>query len=189
MDYSKFISKKSRLRKPSAIRALQKYLSLPGMISFGGGNPNPETFPFESCLIKLKSGESIDVSPIDMQKSLQYSPTAGLPELVDWLKQLQVQMHCKDINSFEVCIGNGSQDVLTKAFEMLIDPGETILIEAPAYSGTLSFLRPLGCNFAQVESDQDGLDPVRLESVLLEYDNASRPKVLYTVPVGTFTTN
>jgi kynurenine/2-aminoadipate aminotransferase len=121
-----------------------------------------------------------------MQKALQYSPTAGLPDLVDWLKQLQVQMHCRDKNSFDICIGNGSQDVLTKAFEMLIDPGEVILIEAPAYSGTLSFLKPLGCNFAEVECDQDGLNPLLLERVLSGFDNESRPKVLYSVPVGTF---
>lgn len=188
MDYSKYISKSSNLRKPSAIRALQKYLTLPGMISFGGGNPNPETFPFESFSIKLKSGQSINVPPSEIQKALQYSPTSGIPDLVEWIKDLQVQMHGKEKNSFDICIGNGSQDVLTKAFEMLLDPDDVILIEAPAYSGTISFLKPLGCNFAEVACDEDGLSPDCLERVLLEYDNESRPRILYTVPVGNFIT-
>ena len=184
MDYSQFISKRSNLRKPSAIRALQKYLNLPGMISFGGGNPNPETFPFESLSIQLKSGQSLNVSCNDMQNALQYSPTAGLPDLVQWLKKLQVQMHSREMDSFDLCIGNGSQDVLTKALEMLIDPNDVILIEAPTYSGTLSFLRPLECKFAHVECDQDGLNPQNLENVLSRYDSESRPKILYSVPVG-----
>ena len=184
MNYSEFVSKRSSLRKPSAIRALQKYINRPGMISFGGGNPNPETFPFESCSIKLKSGRIIEISPDEMQKSLQYSPTLGLVELVEWLKQLQIAMHHRQEHSFDVCIGNGSQDVLTKAFEMLIDPGDTILIEAPAYSGTLSFLRPLECKFAQVDSDENGLDPESLDNILAGYSEESRPRILYTVPVG-----
>jgi hypothetical protein len=32
MDYSKFVSAKSSRRQPSAIRALQKYLTVPGMV-------------------------------------------------------------------------------------------------------------------------------------------------------------
>ena len=33
MDYSQFLSKRSALRKPSAIRTLQSYLSIPNMVS------------------------------------------------------------------------------------------------------------------------------------------------------------
>ena len=98
--------------------------------------------------IQLKDGQALEVSQSQMERSLQYSATAGLPELVQWLKELQRLSHGSQPEAFDVCVGNGSQEVLTKAFEMLLDEGDTILIEAPAYSGTLAFLRPLGCRFA-----------------------------------------
>ena len=82
-----------------------------------------------------------------MEKALQYSATAGLPDLVAWLKELQYKSHGRAADSFDLCVGGGSQEVLTKALEMLLNDGDPILIEAPAYSGTLAFLRPLGCQF------------------------------------------
>ncbi len=82
-----------------------------------------------------------------MEKALQYSATAGLPDLVSWLKDLQFKVHGRSSDSFDLCVGGGSQEVLTKALEMVLNDGDSILIEAPAYSGTLAFLRPLGCHF------------------------------------------
>jgi kynurenine/2-aminoadipate aminotransferase len=100
--------------------------------------------------IQLKDGPTLQVPQDRMERALQYSATAGLPELVQWLKGLQHMSHGQNPDAFDVCVGNGSQEVLTKAFEMLVDDGDTILIEAPAYSGTLAFLRPLGCKFAGI---------------------------------------
>ena len=116
-------------------------------MSLGGGNPHPSTFPFAGMTLRLKSGVSLEVSEGDMEKALQYSATAGLPDLVAWLKELQYKSHGRAADSFDLCVGGGSQEVLTKALEMLLNDGDPILIEAPAYSGTLAFLRPLGCQF------------------------------------------
>ncbi|KAJ3297136.1 hypothetical protein HK104_000792 [Borealophlyctis nickersoniae] len=158
----------------------------------------------------LQSGEVIEVSDGDMQKALQYSPTTGLPDLIDWLRELQLSEHRPPYEGFDVCVGNGSQDVLTKAFEMLLAEGDHMLIESPAYVGSLAFLRPLGVKFAgmieirqqmlaiqlawlleyssgflEVELDSQGLNPDALETVLRTWpDETTRPKVLYTVPTG-----
>ena len=37
MDYSSYLSRQSKLREPSPIRALQPLVKIPGMISLGGG--------------------------------------------------------------------------------------------------------------------------------------------------------
>ncbi|KAJ3049550.1 hypothetical protein HK097_009467 [Rhizophlyctis rosea] len=159
------------------------------MISLGGGNPNPGTFPYRSMTFTLQTGEVIEVSEADMQKALQYSPTNGLPDFVAWLKSLQITEHKPPYENFELCVGNGSQDVLTKAcetaFEMLIAEGDYLLIESPAYVGSLAFLKPLSCQFVEVATDAEGLNPDVLENVLATWPDAStRPKVLYTVPIG-----
>ncbi|KAJ3023775.1 UNVERIFIED_CONTAM: hypothetical protein HDU68_008458 [Siphonaria sp. JEL0065] len=186
MDYSRFISAKSARRQPSAIRQLAPLMALPGMISLGGGNPHPQTFPYVGLSFRLRSGELIEVPEAELAAALQYSPTNGIPALVKWLKDLQTTEHkppCGD--NFEICVGNGSQDVLTKAFDMLLSEEDTLLCESPAYVGSLAYLRPLGCKFADVPSDGEGLEPDALESVLANWkDAATRPKVLYSVPIG-----
>ncbi|KAJ3316803.1 hypothetical protein HDU76_001541 [Blyttiomyces sp. JEL0837] len=163
-----------------------KYLlGIPGMISLGGGNPHPQTFPYQSMSFKLRSGEVVEINEADTAKALQYSATNGLPDLVNWLKSLQISEHAPPQQDFDICIGNGSQDVLTKSFEMLIKEGDTILCEAPAYVGSLAFLRPLGCKFAEITVDGDGLVPESMEAVLAAWkDPETRPRVLYTVPTG-----
>ncbi|KAI8825257.1 pyridoxal phosphate-dependent transferase [Fimicolochytrium jonesii] len=187
-DYSKFFTERSAARQPSAIRTLQPLMTLPGMISLGGGNPNTVTFPFQDLTFTLKpeaGGGEVRVGAEDVQKALQYSPTNGLPEFVAWLKDLQTTVHQPPYQDYHICVGNGSQDVLTKAFEMLLDKGDSLLIEAPAYVGSLAFLKPLGCKFVEIPVDAQGLDPEKLESTLREWkDPSTRPKVLYTVPTG-----
>ncbi|KAI9209309.1 pyridoxal phosphate-dependent transferase [Polychytrium aggregatum] len=185
MDYSQFFSPTSASRKPSAIRQLQKFSSIPGMISLGGGNPNPTTFPFSKMSVTLRGGEVIDISEADVQVALQYSATNGLPNLVQWLRDLQLLEHRPKLQDFDICVGNGSQDVLTKAFEMLAAPGDSVLVEAPAYVGALAFLRPLGVKFVEVEVDESGPVPDKLEQTLQNWPaDVKKPKFFYTVPAG-----
>ena len=54
-----------------------------------------------------------------------------------------------------------SQDGLAKAFEMLLNPGDSILVEDPTYPGTLSFLGPFGANLIRM-SQMDELINVRV---------------------------
>ncbi|KAI8918078.1 pyridoxal phosphate-dependent transferase [Entophlyctis helioformis] len=184
-DYAKFLSPISAARKPSAIRALQNLSFLPDMISLGGGLPDPTTFPFTSLSFTLSSGDKVDMSPKLLNQALQYSTTTGLGVLVDWLRQLQIHVHKPHEQTFDLCVGSGSQDLLTKACEALLKEGDNILVESPTYVGVLSFLKPLGVNFVEVQSDKDGLNPDYLEAVMSNWtDIATRPKVLYTVPVG-----
>ncbi|KAI8899764.1 pyridoxal phosphate-dependent transferase [Globomyces pollinis-pini] len=184
IDYQDFITPLSASRKYSAIRALQKYTTLPGMISLGGGLPNASTFPFESITLKLKTGETVEVPQADLNRALQYGSTQGDQKFLDWIRALQKKIHDPMVD-YDICIGNGSQDLIVKAMESLIAPGETMLIEAPTYVGILAFLKPLGVKFKEVTVDNDGLNPDSLEETLKNWpDLKTRPKVLYTVPTS-----
>ncbi|KAI9001792.1 pyridoxal phosphate-dependent transferase [Hyaloraphidium curvatum] len=183
-SYARYITARSAARQPSAIRALQPFLSIPGMISLGGGMPNPAMFPFESMSVKLKDGTVLDVPAEEMAKGLQYSATAGLPDLVAFLRTLQDAQHRPPV-PYDICVTNGSQEAFTKAFDMLIEPGDHILVDSPGYSGAFACLRPLFPKFVEVPTDADGLDPAALERILASYrDSPQRPKFLYTVPTG-----
>jgi kynurenine/2-aminoadipate aminotransferase len=74
---------------------------------------------------------------------------------------------------------------------MLLEPGDSALVEEPAYSGTLTCIRPLGAKLLPVATDHHGMNPASLRSVLSKFpkhshrpEKSSTPKFLYTVPNG-----
>ncbi|KAI4886304.1 hypothetical protein NFI96_016721, partial [Prochilodus magdalenae] len=197
MNYSRFLTAVSAARKPSPIRLLTEIQqrSPPTLISLAGGVPNPNTFPFQAATIKMKNGETVEFDGTMMKRALQYSGSYGIPELVSWMKELQKRLHDPPTVNFspergqmELCVTTGSQEGLCKVFEMLVNPGDNVLLDAPTYSGTLAALQPLGCNIINVPSDQYGMIPDDLRDILARWDSgkpdSTTPKVLYTIPNG-----
>nr|XP_057922621.1 kynurenine/alpha-aminoadipate aminotransferase, mitochondrial [Doryrhamphus excisus]XP_057922622.1 kynurenine/alpha-aminoadipate aminotransferase, mitochondrial [Doryrhamphus excisus] len=200
MNYARFLTAVSAARKPSPIRMLTELQqrSPPSLISLAGGAPNPDTFPFESATIQVKNGQAISFDEVAMKRALQYSASSGIPELLTWLKNLQKSLHnpptvtCSPENGqMDVCVTTGSQEGLCKVFEMLVNPGDNVLLDSPTYPGTLAALQPLGCNIINVRSDQHGMIPAALKEVLSRWNpsdvhrpGSGVPKVLYTIPNG-----
>jgi kynurenine/2-aminoadipate aminotransferase len=188
-SYDQYISKRSLLRRPSAIRELQPLLTIPGMISLGGGMPNKEMFPFQRITAELKDGTSIEiVTPETVDEALQYSQTPGIPRLLRHLEDIQSREHGRSSETTRICVTTGSQDALAKAFDMLLNDGDSLIIESPTYSGSLAYLEPMSCHLVGVETDQDGMIPSQLEDTLVYWDSRfpgkRKPKVLYTIPTG-----
>lgn len=200
MNYARFLTATSAARKPSPIRIWADILSRApkSVISLATGSPNPNTFPFKTAVITTKQGNTIQFDEEVMKRALQYSPTAGIPELLSWLKQLQVKLHNPPTihyppsqGQMDICVTAGSQEGLSKVFEMIINRGDNILLNEPAYSGTLQALLPLGCNIINVASDGYGIIPDSLKEVLSRWKpedsknpQKNTPKCLYTVPNG-----
>jgi kynurenine/2-aminoadipate aminotransferase len=47
-------------------------MAIPGMISLGGGLPNPSTFPFQSLAITLADGTTLSLDGPALKEALQY---------------------------------------------------------------------------------------------------------------------
>ena len=62
--------------KPSPIRELLPFIRQPGVISFAGGLPAPETFPVEQIQEITQN-----VLAEEPESALQYGPTTGDPRL------------------------------------------------------------------------------------------------------------
>ncbi|XP_048041504.1 kynurenine/alpha-aminoadipate aminotransferase, mitochondrial isoform X3 [Megalobrama amblycephala] len=200
MNYARFLTAVSAARKPSAIRLLTELQqqSPPSLISLAGGAPNPNTFPFQSASIKVKGGDAVVLDETLMKRALQYSGSYGIPELVSWMKDLQKSLnnpptagYSPERGQMEMCVTTGSQEGLCKIFEMLVNSGDNVILDAPTYSGTLAALQPLGCNIINVPSDQHGMIPEELGKVLARWDptdtlkpGSTAPRVLYTIPNG-----
>ncbi len=75
---------------------------------------------------------------------------------------------------------------------MMLNDGDSLLIENPSYTGCLSFLKTLQCDLADVETDAYGIIPESLESMLANWPESNpsgkkdqpRPRCLYTIPSG-----
>ena len=140
-NYDTFLSTRSKARRPSAIRALQPLLSEPGMISLGGGMPNPTTFPIQSIKVTL-SNDNDDVEPStftlenqSLDDVLQYSGTRGTIPLLQHLNELQSNEHGNiQPKPFEICVTTGSQDALSKAFDLFTGKNHFFLFQCMYYT-------------------------------------------------------
>ncbi|KAM8764805.1 kynurenine/alpha-aminoadipate aminotransferase, mitochondrial [Rhynchonycteris naso] len=200
MNYARFITATSAARRPSPIRVLTEIMNRApkSLISLATGSPNPITFPFKTAVITTEHGKTIRFDEETMKRALQYSQSAGIPELLSWLKQLQVKLHNPPTlhypasqGQMDICVTTGSQEGLCKVFEMIINRGDNILLNEPVYSGTLQALLPLGCNIINVSSDEYGIIPDSLKEILSKWKpedsknpKKNTPKLLYTVPNG-----
>jgi 2-aminoadipate transaminase len=163
----KFLSKDARNSRPSAIRALAKWINDPTVISFAGGSPNPETFPAERfaeiAVRALRERRNV---------SLQYGPTRGLPRLCAF-----VAARC-NVKPEEVILTTGSQQALDLIAHTLLDPGDVVAVELPAYIGGTSAFYARSARLAGVQQDDEGIVPESLAEVA----RAKKPKLLYVVP-------
>ena len=92
---------------PSFVRGILRAASDPGVISFAGGLPNPVSFPQEELLVSMER-----VVKTHGSKVFQYSVTAGLPELRQYIADRYDQMFGLHLTAEHVVITTGSQQAL-----------------------------------------------------------------------------
>jgi len=164
--------------QPSPIRELFRVIQQPGMISFAGGLPDPDAFPvgpFAACA---------DVLARDGRQVLQYGASEGYPPLREVLLEMMTARLGFPVAPEQLLITSGSQQAVDLMARTLLDPGDVVVIEAPAYSGTIHCLRNAGARFATIPCDGDGMQVERLPELVGQVESATgrRPKLIYSVP-------
>jgi DNA-binding transcriptional MocR family regulator len=79
----------------------------------------------------------------------------------------------------DMVVTAGAQQALDLIGKVLVDPGDVIAVEAPAYVGALSAFSAYEPRFLQIDLDEEGMVVEQLEDALLR---GVRPKFIYTVP-------
>jgi len=160
--------------KPSAIDAILKAIGDPEMISFGGGLPNPESFPVDD--VKKVFNELISTSGRQM---LQYGATEGLRALSVTLAKRMKEQQNIDCDPSEIVQTTGSQEALYILGKILANPGDYVISEAPTYLGAITAFKASGIRMIGVEMDQYGMKIDALKSTLKKYPH---PKFIYVLP-------
>ncbi|KAJ9107698.1 hypothetical protein QFC21_001158 [Naganishia friedmannii] len=89
------------------------------------------------------------------------------------------------LTPWRLTVGGGCQDLLYKAFQTLLNPGDPILVESPVYAGVLGQFLYLGLDKIDVAVDDQGVSADALRQVLESWpEGKKKPKILYTVPTG-----
>ena len=172
MNY-KFSDKIANL-KPSAIREIFKNLTDPSVISFGGGNPAPESFPVD----ELKN-LAADIFENNATAALQYSVTEGYPPLRKALSERNAKVFGIGKDFDETIVVTGGQQGLELACKVFCNVGDVILCEDPSFIGALNSFRSNGATLVGVACDEEGIIPEILEEKLKTLSNV---KLLYIIP-------
>jgi 2-aminoadipate transaminase len=157
----------------SFIREILKLTQSKEVISFAGGLPNPAFFP-----VKEVSDAAVKVLEKDGRSVLQYSNTEGYPPLREYISEYYRQRKNLKIPVEDIMITSGSQQATALTCMVLLNKGENVVIERPAYLGaiqSISFFEPV---FRPIELLEDGIDIEALEYV---YSNFP-VKLFYSVP-------
>ncbi len=167
-----FSRRMSRAR-PSAIRELLKVTERPEVLSFAGGLPAPEAFPVEAL---ARAHAQVLASPA-AATALQYGPTEGFGPLRAWIAARMAArgLRCRPE---QVLITAGSQQGIDLVGRVLLDEGDTVVVENPSYLAALQAFESYEARFEVVGSDDEGMRVEELEAVL----RRSRPKLIYLVP-------
>ena len=155
----------------SAIRELLKLTELPGIISFAGGLPAPETFPLEefgkACGRVLRNYGGM---------ALQYGTTEGFGPLREMIAR-HTSRYGINVTPENILITAGSQQALDLLGKIFINRGDRILIESPSYLGALQAWNAYGAQYEAIRADHHGMVVEALEPAL-----RTSPKFVYVLP-------
>jgi DNA-binding transcriptional MocR family regulator len=157
----------------SEVRALFSVASRADVISLAGGMPYVQALSTEHVLEVVES-----VLFERAEVALQYGAGQGSPVLRERLAMLMAQEGCP-ADPEDMVVTTGAQQALDLVGKVLIDPGDEIAVEAPAYVGALSAFGAYEPRYVQVDLDDEGMVVDQLEEALVR---GSRPKFVYTVP-------
>ncbi|MET3515123.1 DNA-binding transcriptional MocR family regulator [Pseudacidovorax sp. 1753] len=160
----------------SPIRELFPYLSRPGLVSFAGGYPSPALLDAEGL-----AQASARVFAGDPAGVVQYGATEGRPGLRAALADMSAGRGVR-CEAADVLVTAGSQQAFDLLVRVFVAPGDTVLIETPAYPAAIQSLRLAGAHLTPLPVDMDGLQTDALETLLRAMPAGRRPKLLYTVP-------
>ena len=163
--------------KKSVIRELLKLTQQPGIISFAGGLPSPETFPIQQIAELAK-----EVVLEDGSWALQYGPTEGDPRLKDEIIQF-LEKDGISTDRDHILITNASQQGLDIVGRVFLNRNNPVIIGRPSYVGALGAFRSYAARFFGIDLDDEGIKVDFLKEALRKMRlEASLPKFIYVVP-------
>ena len=149
--------------------------------NFIGGHSDPDLVPmneFIESAANVFKGDPRNIAMYNFEGGPQ-----GILSLRNFLVSKLSAERGIDITSEEILITSGSGQAIELINEILLDEGDTVIVESFTFSGALSYLRRRGVNFVGVDLDENGIRMDQLENILADLKvKGIRPKYIYTIP-------
>ena len=137
-------------------------------ISFARGAPSLDIVDVEG--LREASQLAFDKDPAG---TVAYGTSVGYVPLREWI----AEQHGVEVE--QVLVTNGSMQADAFLFQLLVDPGDPVVVESPTYDRTLLNLRNREADLHMVELETDGIDTDALSSLL---ETGVRPKLAHVIP-------
>lgn len=171
--HSNKFSARALATKTSPITELFKIIQQkPDIISFAPGTPDINLLPVEQ------------IAPLTEQAIKKYGRIIlqyGLPQGFEPLRQAVLPLLAKrgiNVGADDVHISTGSSGALNNVAMVLLDKGDTVLVESPTYLQAVQDFVAYGANVKEVDCDESGMIPVKLE----EHLKQGKVKFVYLLP-------
>jgi 2-aminoadipate transaminase len=137
-------------------------------ISFARGAPSLDIIAVED--LRAAADRALRNDP---GGSFAYGTGGGYVPLREWIAESQ------QVQREQVLVTNGSMQADAFLFELMVKPGDAVVVESPTYDRTLLNLRGRGADVHAFALEGDGIDAERLATAL---GQGLRPKLAHIIP-------
>ena len=174
MHYESLISSNvsAEVEMPVGLKADTKYV-------FSVTYADPNALSPQKLVETIGSGllnEAFDLAP--------YPPPQGHTRMRELICRNLKENRGLDVDVESVFLTSGAGGAIQSFIDVLVDPGDLVLVEEFCYLGTIKMLLQRRANVIHVPSDEQGMRTDALESVIGELRAKDKqPKLIYTIPI------
>jgi GntR family transcriptional regulator / MocR family aminotransferase len=144
----------------------------PDPINFASGSGDTHLFPVEDYRKVIQN-----VLKRDGMDALDYGDLRGYSPLRSTVAHILASQGIP-ARQENVLITAGSQQAIALVSQLLLKPGDTLLVESPTYAVALDLFRSLGFKLVGIPMDEHGMLVDQLEPLLQQH----HPRLIYTIP-------
>src|SRR3954449_8787812 len=159
--------RRRRRSRPPCADCLRS-VTMADQISFARGAPSIDIVAVDD--LKAAAQRAFESDP---SGTCAYGTSIGYPPLRAWIAEKH------ELPPEQVIVTNGSMQADAFLFELLVEDGDLVVVEAPTYDRTLLSLRKRGADILAIPLEEDGIDVSALASAL---EAGARPRLAHVIP-------
>ncbi len=138
---------------------------------FQGGQPDLRLFPYDE--FRACVAESLRRSPAALGG---YGDPAGHESFIERLGEYLRRVRA--LTGRRIVVTHGAQEGIFLVAQLLVNPGDKVVVEAPGYAAAWDAIRAAGGEPVPVKVDAQGMDPEALEAAIAKH----RVRLIYLTP-------
>jgi DNA-binding transcriptional MocR family regulator len=155
-----------------------QYVARPQILDLGWGHPTPATLPTDAWAQAVQ----VTLSTYGWQ-AMTYGRSVGPGPLIDWLAEHIGTVDSQPCRTSEIFVTAGASHALALVGQLLVQPGDVVLVDAPTYHLAFRIMRDAGAELVSVPTDDQGVDPGAAEALICHLRRTGRRvSMLYLVP-------